>query len=385
MSSHVKEKEIYICKKGILKNIVKDQNSLNRIKYAVLKINYIMTCTYQFIKLFCLFELKNNSSLPNIDINFIDKCVKTISIGDKRGRPTSSKNTQLVDKLDIFYEQEFKNLYKNDLTNTTKLNQILNFSKVQIVTAFENNIKAHFIKHLFYYINSYFDMLCELEYSELSTKKDVVAFRKDLRYELRFVKNDILNGTLTSSSCYHRRIKENRSKLVPKEYIKSIPYDLQANPLKYLPFMIHLNNELEKLQKKIFHCFPLRTDVVPKSIIIDTSALLELLVDKGTRELRNGKGQIKKTKCLLWNKYFKTDNNLMKIGSDKDRKYLFSGSIITDGIAVSVRFVRKDMYNKKVYMKNKINIDTNEFKYIDEITPKELNNLKEKYVFVYTD
>jgi len=157
-----------------------------------------------------------------------------------------------------------------------------------MITAFQNNISIHFMNRLFRYINK--------------------SFIEDDKKELRKVKNDILNNTNTSDIKYNQWIKDNKPKLLPTEFNKSYYYDIKCNPLKYLPYMIYINKELEKDGFKQFHCFPLRTDIVPKYIEIDTSGLLEMMIDKGSSNYRSGKGQIEKTKNELWSKFFKLNN-----------------------------------------------------------------------------
>ena len=125
-----------------------------------------------------------------------------------------------------------------------------------------------------------------------------------MRQQLKKVKNDLINNTLISDNQYHTWINEIRNKIVPSIFINSIAYDVKVEPLKYLPYMITMNRELEKIGKKQFHCFPLRNSTVPKSIDIDTAALLELLKDKDTKNSRSGENAIENSKKSLWSEYF---------------------------------------------------------------------------------
>jgi hypothetical protein len=353
------KKEYYKCTKSLLKNIVKDNDALIRIKDAVIRANKITITTYQFLKLYCLYELKTNKQLPTIDKNFIEKCIKVVSIGDNRGPPYKDENKKLFDKLTLFYNKEFKKLCVSKKISSSKINQVLNYAKTVIMTAYENNIKCHFINRLFRYVNC--------------------VFKEDEKKDIRKVKDDIINDTLKSDKKYHKWIKKNKNKLVPKTYEKSIPYDVKIEPLKYLPFMIHINNQLQKLEAKQFHCFPLRKDVVPKSIELDTAGLLELMIDNDSKQYRNGKNAIEKAKKGLWNKFFNMDNKIFKHGPD----YLFDYCIKTDGIAVSLRFIRRDKYGKKVRQKK--NNDNNEFPYIDDLSKRQVNKIKKTGKLVYID
>ena len=62
-----------------------------------------------------------------------------------------------------------------------------------------------------------------------------------------------------------------------------------------------------ELETKSFQFFPLRTDIVPKFIPIDTKSLIELFIDEDKNfyllDIENKKHE-------LWNKYFKLDKFL---------------------------------------------------------------------------
>mgnify|MGYP003333813978 CR=1 FL=1 len=44
--------------------------------------------------------------------------------------------------------------------------------------------------------------------------------------------------------------------------------------------MIWMNIELEKIERKMYQFMPIRTDLIPKFIPLDTKSLIEILVDK---------------------------------------------------------------------------------------------------------
>ena len=365
---------VYKCRKGILKNIINDEIVLDKINDAVIRVNHIVITTLQFIELFYLYNLENNKPNPNIDIDFIDKCIKIVSIKDARGPPIKNGKKLMV-ILRNFYESEFKSTFIGAKESTLKLNQILHYERTQIITAIENNIKAHFFKRLFHYINCHFD---DYYKEELNVKgKERTNIVHELRAEYKQVKNDLISGTKTARRAYQHWITENKSKLLPKKFTKSIPYDVQANPLKYLPFMIHMNNELEKLDKKQFHCFPLRSNIVPKHIMIDTAALLELTMDTGTKHKRDN---LKANKKSIWKDNFKINDKIF----NNETNHVFDYCLITDGISATIRFVRKDKFEKFYKNQRKINM-SNEFKYIDEFSDDVIEDLKKKYILVYVD
>ena len=97
----------YKCKKGIIKNVITDNEALKRIKDAVITMNKITIYTYQFLKAYYIYCLDNNLEIPVVDENFISLIFKTISIADGRGRPFTKDNNNILSDLKIFYELHF--------------------------------------------------------------------------------------------------------------------------------------------------------------------------------------------------------------------------------------------------------------------------------------
>jgi len=160
---------------------------------------------------------------------------------------------------------------KNGLIN---LSQILGYNATSILTAIENNIKCHFFDYIRRFINSYFTHIYQ---EEIKNKE----FKKQLFTDLKKLKNDIIYHTTTCDSKFHEWLKNNRNNIVPKEFHKNgYYYDIQVSPQKYFKHMIWMNIELEKIEGKMYQFMPLRTDLIPKFIPLDTKCLIEILVDK---------------------------------------------------------------------------------------------------------
>ena len=103
--------------------------------------------------------------------------------------------------------------------------------------------------------------------------------------QLRNIKTDILEITTEYKSDvkYHNWIKEIKKTITPNKvkYQKdSLYYDLQCNPQDYLPCMIIMMKEIEKYKIMIYNVFPMRNDIIMKSIKLDTTTLVLLLFDK---------------------------------------------------------------------------------------------------------
>ena len=116
--------------------------------------------------------------------------------------------------------------------------------------------------------------------------------------------------------------------------------------------MFYICNELEKLnnikiekekkQLRLFNVLPLRTNIVPKNICIDTCALISnFLGDEATSEyLKTYKKENKYNE--LWSRFFNLDNRVFK----KGQKYTFSYMIRTDGVSCCILFVKVDENGK---------------------------------------
>ena len=145
----------------------------------------------------------------------------------KSGRQTQKKKQDTIDTMTSFFDEHFNKVIMEPLPTRTHLKAILNYATVSIITGIENNIKIHFIKRLFGFINAWFDNANKDKYEKLKTRKEYFNLRKTIRSELKLVKEDILNGPIKgifkSESKYHRWIQENREYLVPLEYDTSIP------------------------------------------------------------------------------------------------------------------------------------------------------------------
>jgi len=99
--------------------------------------------------------------------------------------------------------------------------------------------------------------------------------------------------------------------------------------------------EIEKHGTKSFQFFPLRTNIVPKFIPIDTTTLVDLFV-KGDKE--ECKANIQNKKNELWSKYFfKIDAPIFK-----QKNYSFDHRISTDCFSVSMQLIRNVQIEKKM-------------------------------------
>ena len=357
-----------------LKKFIKDENYKFILDDAIIRTNKIIRRTYDFIKLYILYCFNNNKELPLITESFIRQCFIIISEKAKTGRKSQSDNSYLED----FYKEHYEVLLNNKSKPSKKnLTQILKEESKKIKTCFENSISTNYFTFLFRYINCIFIESNNENISKFEKEEDKKNFIKNLKSELKVVKNDILNNTLNSKLEYHSWIKECYDRIIPSLKNKSYHYDIKCNPLKYMIFLLNMNLELENIGKKMFNSIPLRRSLIPKFIYIDTVVLIDL------SDLKN-KDNYNKNVCkyqeFIWNEYFNFNSKIFK---DK-KNYIFNYTMQTNGIDTCITFKRKDLkeYNN---ISNKKKERKEEFEYLENYKDYELLELKNKYNIVYCD
>ena len=321
----------YNCIKVPFRNIIIDddkQTNKNKIMDCIIRTNKITIKTYQLLRLWILNKYRKKKDIPPITENTIKMVQKSILEKSAGPKPKG-------DNLELF--NEFKEFHSFTLENGVNLSQILGYNAISIITAIENNIKMHYFDYIRRFINSYF----KHEYEEEMKNKD---FKQQLFKDLKKLKNDIINNTTTCDIKYHKWLNKNRNNIIPKEVHKNgYYYDIQIKPQKYLKYMIWMNIQLEKIDAKMFQFMPLRTDIIPKNIPLDTKSLIEIFVEKDKNKYLC---DIENTKDGLWSKYFNIDIKMTN--------YVFDYTIITDGYSASIRFIHKDKLKEETDKKEKM-------------------------------
>lgn len=374
----------YRVKKGILKTVInsyyerspsgiltpKEEQPIDKIKDAVIRMNKLTIYVYQFIKAYYLYCLKNNLDLPNIlDENFIRLCFRAVSdVQETRG--TGLSNQQQKDhmkRLDHFYENEFLSVVIEPLPLRDSLTQCILYSCNTITTNIRNNITMHFTKRLKNTISQRFFSRHKVRYTEEQWRSLSKSERKQIRIlaeqEAKPVQKDILNYTSLAPDQDWIAFTGRTfvpAQIIPSRYPKKesfkdkICYDVKVRPLEYLQCMIRMNQYLESIGAKQFNVFPLQTNIVPKHIELDTFALELLLL--GTKQAEMIKlseindsdtfieKRMKDRKYKVWSKFFNLHHKMFKSGpldpNTRTPTYIFDYGIKTDGIDICVRFVR---------------------------------------------
>ena len=352
------EKSAYKTFKIPLKTILLNRDIQPIINNLVFEMNNLVIHTYQFIRLYILNCYTNNLLLPTIDETFILYCIKTLGLRDNRGK--KGKDTELLEVLDTFYKTEYQpllNHQKTILKNTTNMTPYL---ATQIHTSLHNNFQEHFIQHFLRFINKTTNEITE-------DKATLFQFKKQL-LELNETDEIFSNWKLT-----------HLSNILPTEIKKSIHYDIKVRPFEYLKGMLYMNSVLEKQESKLFQPLPLRNNIIPKHIIIDTSGLINLFCpekDKDGNKVKKGEllSNVKENQNEVWCNFLNLKNKIFK-----NKHYQFHNQIQTDGISCCLLFIRKDLKDKKWGSRTPI-LQEQDFYNIEDLSKEQLDTLKERNI-----
>lgn len=342
------DKNKLITVKCNINKIIRNNNFIAPLFDVCFRTNKIIIQTYQFLRLWILEHYHNNIIIPIITTDTIKMVFSVLTLNNKGGNTPKGNNLIMLNNFTDFYNNNYKVLYNDDKINGSYLSQILNSMSIDILKNIENNIKLHFFKYVKKFVNSSFRIINNtiLENTEKGKK---VETRKLLNKELFQIKEDLFNNTLLSNSKYHDWINQHRNNIFPIDFTNSYEFDIQNNPQKYFKSMIYMCLEIEKINTASYHFFPLRTDIIPKYIPIDTKSLIEIYIRENKNELLNN---IEDNKFSIWNTFFNLNDEIFV-----QSNYTFDYKIYTDCYSVSIQMLNKDMVqdekNKKENMKNK--------------------------------
>ena len=385
--------------KDNIMNIINYPAHINIINNIVVMVNKIVIHTYQFLKLYLIHLHDNKKDFPIINEDFIGYIFMVLTIR-KCGSGGYTDNTmpKQLKELTKFYNEYYKPLTINDeIIYYDKLNYVLAYEAIDIEKNINVNISEHFIQHL----NKYINIILKVKEKRDKITKDNKDLKirkekhKEFTQEINKVKKDLTSfNELESDKKYHKWILEQRKLIYvnKKEFEEdNIYYDLKVKPQDYLKSMFYICGELEKVynqikkhnesikeeddekkkkQIRLFNVIPLRTNIINKNICLDSCGLINNFLDKSlkTDEGKDKKdnndknGEIKNSQKyknrdiggnvhnidnynykqndnqqLLWNYFLRTNKRIFK-----KNKYQFNYMIKTDGVSISILFVRID-------------------------------------------
>ena len=364
-----------------LKSIVKNDNTIQKIGDVVIMSNKIVIHTLSLMKLYFIHLYDSNKDFPIITRDLVKCFMKILCKSPTHGRKPSQETTQCKDELRVFYNLHYKE-FKHEELHYTHMNTILDYLADSIVTMYENNIEQHFVSYIERFVNVSWkktEILNIIKTSNRTTEQKKQLITKLCR-NLRNIKNDILNPLIekTSLPLYHSWIDSIKEKIIPNRNLQkdSVYYDVKCSPQDYLKGMVFMMKTIEDVGVSISNVFPLRRDLAPKYIPIDTTTLIHILMEKsiGKKNFYLTKGNLVSHQAELWELFFKTNKKCFHM--NERHEYQFTNMIETDGVGCSILLVRKDLKGKRKNVATKKS--GNNEKYIDEL--KDYSNLQNKNI-----
>ena len=315
-----------------LKQILKDNENINKLVDVCSRTNELVIHSYQFLRLWILHKYENNLEIPEITKGTIKMVFKTLTISSRGPKPKEN-NLKLFEEFEKFYNEHYKNLGLEDKINGLHLSQILEYTSTDMLTNIENNIKLNFFKYVNRFVNSSFKKI-NAEIIEKTDEKNKKEVKQKLKKDIYLIKQDLINNTLNSDVKYHEWIKTNGDNIFFKDYKKTYEIDIESNPQRYIKSMIYMCNKIEEKETKMFQFFPLRTNITMKYITIDTKSLIEIYVDDNKNDFLK---DIENKKEEIWNSIFNLKDNIFK-----QNNYAFDYLIMTDCYTSSIKMLHKD-------------------------------------------
>lgn len=372
--------DFFKCVKVSLKHVLKHYEiNQPKINNTAIKAHKIVIHTLQFMKLYLIDYYEKHNSIPVIDKEFINSCMKILCNEKAGGRPPKKEIKELKDKLKSFYNEHYKPLCQTEELDYTHMNTILDYLTIDILTMYENNIKQHYIEYIERYVNVIWEkkfMITQIRKIK-KTKIDRESTIRTLNTQLRKIKVDLLNIENTnykSNSYYHKWINEQKKLVIPvkDKFMKdNLFYDLQCTPQDYFSCMIFMMKQVEKQGYTTTNPFPMRNDVIAKHIRLDTTTLVHLLMTKtqGNKSDYLFKGNLKRFEDKIWKFFFRTEKQCFN-----KKWYSFHHMIETDGVSCSIVLLRKDKVGKRIHASKTLNRE----QYIDEV--KDYSTLQDKNI-----
>jgi hypothetical protein len=274
-------------------------------------------------------------------------------------RDTVGAVAEIREHLSTFYKEHFEPLLPSNFKKTSRhrLTQMICLEEERLAAAVKTNIKEHFYQHLARFVNEFHDV------KGSAPPTSDKAGRKVHFAKFADVKKDLLAGAgaemSTSDPTLVDFVNEWRQILPSGPYGEnSMVYDVHVRPEAYLPALVAMVDKLRSMEKKAFQVLPLRLVNTPAYASVDTQALEELT------ETHRPKGDrlTYDRKIEIWRRFLSVtasgglpcdDVALHKMsktfrrGKQSMPRYVFRGSIATDGVGISIGLVRVDLHDLK--------------------------------------
>ena len=344
-----------------LKTILRDNEALPVLTQLVFDMNDLVIHTYQFIRLYLLHLLEKGENFPEINDTFILYCMKTLGERDNRGKQAT--NTALLSALETFYNTQYQPLVNHEKISLKNKTYILPYLATHIHTAFSNNITERFTSHFLRFINQ-----------TTTTITEDRSLLLQFKHRLFDLKDEEKN------SPFQQWKDDHLHHILPTNIKKSVHYDVKVRPFHYIKGMLYMNSVLEENNRKLFQPIPLRTDIIPKYITIDTACLVSLFCpEKDRNGKKSKKGElfknIKENQRDIWSSFINLNNKIFR-----NNHYQFSYQLQTDGVGCSLLFIRKDLAENKKWGSKIPVVEERDFPYLELLDDDVIDTLKPKKI-----
>lgn len=322
----------------------------------VIDMDNLVIHAYQFIRLYTLSCFEEKTLLPIIDKSFILDCLRLLSLRDPRGR-----SAKVIPALTRFYENVYQPLVNHQKLSIVNKSYILTYIATDMESNYKNVIEEHFVQH--------FARFLKLTTSHLT--KDAYQVRTFRKHCLLLKDTDLM---------FEPWVKEHLGHILPSNIEKSVHYDVKKQPFSYLKGMLYMNKILEQQGSRLFQPLPLRTNLIPKHILLDTSSLIDLFTPRTNYlDQRVTKSylfnHVKENKHHVWSHIFNLNHSIFK-----HKDYEFDYQIRTDGFSCSLLFIHKDQIKKYKQPSEPMK----DFLKLEDLTQDQLDDFK-KYNIVGCD
>ena len=348
------EKSAYTTIKTTLKSVLHNHKEVQPvITNLVFEMNDLMIHSYQFIRLYVLKCYNDNQPLPEINEKFILYCIKVL--GEKTNTGRKEKDTSMLDTLQEFYDTEYQPLLNHEKTPLKNKSNMLPYLAAQLHTSLSNNTQEHFIQHFLRFINK--------------TTKDIT---EDKAVLFKF-KKQLLECNEETDTIFGDWKTTHLPNILPENIKKSVHYDVKVKPFDFLKGMLYMNAVLEKEDHKLFQPLPLRNNIIPKHIILDTACIVNLFSLEGKTKTELFKA-IKENQYDVWNNLLNLKHKIFK-----SKFYQFHYQLQADGISCSLLFIRKDLKDKK-WGSRVPTLQEQEFNNIEDLSIEQLDTLTNRNI-----
>jgi hypothetical protein len=355
--------------KTSLKSIAKNDLVVEKLAEVAVMANKIVIHTLQFMKLYLIHCYDTDKPFPKVGRNLVKCFMKVLCEPPKQGRKPSEATIDCKAELDVFYREHYAP-FTHEALRYTHMNTMLDYLADSITTIYENNIEQRIVSYIERFVNVSWKKreVVEMINSTKQTDEQKKTLITKLCGNLRKVKNDLLHpeANKTSPVLYHRWIDEVKAYIIPHRELQkgTVYYDVKCSPQDYLRGMVYMMKAVEKAGVCMSNVFPLRREIAPKYVPIDTTTLIHILMDKttGNKEFYLTKGNLVIHQAEIWNIFFKTNKQFFH--QDARHNYQFASMIETDGVGCSILLVREDLKGKRKMTTQKC---ASGEKYIDEL------------------